>query len=83
MPKQRTGARFRLGEPIDSELADFCEALPSASHTEIIRRAVSAYIRDFLSRNEGVREDYERLRRARREGRVSNVRVINGSKTED
>jgi hypothetical protein len=47
------------------EPADFSEALPSASHTEIIRRAVSAYIRDFLNRNEGVREDYEQLRRAR------------------
>jgi hypothetical protein len=80
MPKPRTGARFNLGDPVDGELVDFCEAMIGAAHTEVIRRAVSAFIQAELSRNPGIRERYEALRRARREGIGGNVRLIKPDK---
>jgi len=59
--------RYRLGEPSRTELQDFCEAMFGADQSKVIRAAVSAFISAELDRNEGVRERYEELRRARRE----------------
>ncbi len=54
MPKEAsTGSRFRLGEPWDTELGAFCAAVIDADRTKVVRRAVSAYIRQFISENDG------------------------------
>jgi hypothetical protein len=68
--------RYRLGEPIDGELADFCLAMLEAKQSAVIRAAVAAFIKAELSRNEGVRERYEALRRAKREKIAPNLRVL-------
>lgn len=68
--------RYRLGDPVDGELADFCAAMLEAKQSAVIRAAVSAFILAELARNEGVRQRYEELRRARREKTAPNVRLI-------
>ena len=72
--------RYRLGDPIDGELADFCMAMLEAKQSAVIRAAVSAFIKVELSRNDGVRERYEELRRLRREKAAPNVRLIQPAK---
>lgn len=79
--RQRDGervepGRYRLGDPVDGELADFCAAMFDAKQSSVIRAAISAFIKAELDRNEGVRERYEELRRARRERLAPNVRLI-------
>lgn len=49
MARHSTGARFRLGEPLDSDLADFCAANWDSSATSVIREAVRAFIDARLS----------------------------------
>jgi hypothetical protein len=74
--------RYRLGEPGRTELQDFCEAMFGADQSKVIRAAVAAFIRAELDRNEGVRERYEALRRARREHNGTTPRLVkseNGS----
>jgi hypothetical protein len=68
--------RYRLGDPVDGELSDFCAAMLDAKQSSVIRAAVSAFIKAEIDRNEGVRERYEELRRARREKLAPNVRLI-------
>ena len=68
--------RYRLGEPGRTELQDFCEAMLGADQSKVIRAAVAAFIRAELERNEGVRERYEALRRARRERNGTTPRLV-------
>ena len=72
----RAGARFRPGEPRDGELAEFCAAMFDASQSTVIAAAVSAFINAELAKNEGIRERYEKLGRARREGTATKVHLI-------
>lgn len=72
--------RYRLGEPTRTELQDFCEAMLGADQSKVIRAAVAAFIRVELDRNEGVRERYEALRRARRERNGNGLRVVKSEK---
>lgn len=57
-----TGSRFKLGEPWDTDLAAFCRAVVDADRTKVVKRAVRAYIDQFIAENDGVRRDYERYR---------------------
>ena len=68
--------RYQLGDPIDDELEDFCKAMLDAKQSAVMRAAVSVFIKAELARNEGVRERYEELRRARRERSAPNLHVI-------
>jgi hypothetical protein len=68
--------RYRLGEPGRTELQDFCEAMFGADQAKVIRAAVAAFIHAELDRNEGVRERYEALRRARRERNGTIPRLV-------
>jgi hypothetical protein len=72
--------RYRLGDPIDGELEDFCKAMLDAKQSVVIRAAVSAFIKAELDRNEGIRQRYEALRRARREKTAPNLHVIKPEK---
>lgn len=67
MARPSTGARFRLGAPIDDDLADFCAASWNASQTEVIREAVKTYIEQQLVQNEGLQERFASARRKRLE----------------
>jgi hypothetical protein len=57
-----TGSRFHLGEPWDTELSAFCAAVIDIDRTKVARRAISAYIKQFVAENEGIRKEYERIR---------------------
>jgi hypothetical protein len=75
-PQKIEPDRYRLGEPSRTELQDFCEAMFGADQSKVIRAAVAAFIRAELDRNEGVRERYEALRRARRERNGAAPRLV-------
>ena len=51
-----------------------------ADQAKVIRAAVVAFIRTELDRNEGVRERYEALKRARRERNGTMPRLIKPEK---
>jgi hypothetical protein len=72
--------RYRLGEPGRTELQDFCEAMFGADQSKVIRAAVATFISAELDRNEGVRERYETLRRARRERNGNIPRLVKSEK---
>lgn len=60
--KSSTGNRFNLGDPWDTDLNAFCAALLGVDRTKVARQAISDYIREFIAKNDGVREEYERQR---------------------
>ena len=44
MAKTKTGSRYRLGEPLASDLAAFCEASDGTLEIRVIRNALRHYI---------------------------------------
>jgi hypothetical protein len=76
-----TGSRLDLDEPLASEFADFLAAHHTASVKAVLHKAVRAFIDADLARNQGVREEFEALRRARRERNGANVHLIRSEKT--
>jgi hypothetical protein len=72
--------RYRLGDPGRTDLQDFCEAMLGADQSKVIRAAVGEFIRAELNRNEGVRERYEALKRARRERNGTIARLVRPEK---
>lgn len=64
--KRKTGARFNLGEPWDSKLADFCAAHFSGSATEVVRSALDFFIPAHLEKNRAAAEKFEELQTARK-----------------
>jgi hypothetical protein len=60
--KSSSGTRFNLGEPWDTDLNAFCAAVLDIDRTKVARKAIAAYIRQFLSENEGVSREFERIR---------------------
>jgi len=75
-----TGSRLNLDEPLRSEFADYLAAKDDASPKTVIHRAIRAYMDADLKANAGIRERYEQLRSARREGR-NGLRVVRPEKT--
>lgn len=63
--RRTTGSRLRLGEPIASELADFCAVNYEIDEIKVIREAVAEHIHRKLSENEGMRREYEAQRKRR------------------
>jgi len=74
--KSSAGFRLNLGEPWESDLADFCEAHHGASATKVIRNALRMMIDAELSRDEGTRERFEDARRRRLGGLDPKVTVL-------
>src|SRR5436309_13895010 len=65
MAKLSTGARFNLGEPWDSDLADFLAAHFGASATEVVRVALRAFINDQLAKDPESKKRFDEARRKR------------------
>ena len=59
MALKTTGARHRLGEPVSSNLAAFCEANLGTAEIKVIREAVQFYIDYRTSREPELRDRYE------------------------
>jgi hypothetical protein len=64
--RSTTGSRYRLGEPLATELADFCAVNYGIDEIKVIRKAVVEHIQRQLEENAGMRREYE----ARRKGRL-------------
>jgi hypothetical protein len=47
--KEKGGFRLDLGEPLESDLTDFCAANYKGSKTEVIREALEEHIQQRLS----------------------------------
>ena len=72
-----TGARHRLGEPLSADLADFCAINYGVDEIKVIRKAVAEHIERQLAANEGMRDQFEELRRKRlREARNGTLRSV-------
>jgi hypothetical protein len=68
MPKEtrkRGGFRLELGEPLASDLADFCTANYNGSQTEVIREALSEHIQGRLAREPVIKARFEAARERR------------------
>lgn len=74
--RRTTGSRFKLGEPFDEMLDDFCAAHFNASATEVMRQALSHFIRAELDANMGMKERYDAARQRRLTGADANVAAI-------
>ena len=71
-----TGSRLDLDEPLAGEYEDFLKAHHTASSKDVLHKAIRAFIDADLARNYGVREEYEALRRARRERSGQNIWLV-------
>ena len=69
-------ARLKLGEPLASDLADFCAANFDAPQMGIVRRAVERFIKDHLDNDLAMRRRYEDARKARLSGKDGNLRLL-------
>ena len=58
--------RPELGEEVTGMIEDFCIAHHEANATEVVRKAVKAFIPVDTARNEGVKLVYEALQEVRR-----------------
>ncbi len=74
--RSTTGSRLDLDEPLRSEFADYLSAKDDAAVKTIVHRAIRAYMKADLDANQGLKERYEELRRLRRNGGATNVRLI-------
>ena len=69
MAKASKDARNQLGEPLATDLQDFCAAHFNCPTVEVIRRAVREYIDRRLEEKEE-RERFEQARRNRLAGKA-------------
>lgn len=67
---------IELGEPLGSDLADFCAAHYNAPEREIIRVALTAYIRDRLEAEPEVKKRFDEARRKRTGATENKIRLI-------
>lgn len=82
MAKKTTGSRFNLGEPLDTDLADFCEAHYGAPEVRVIREALRLFIDGRLAAEPELRKRFEEARRKRLGALAEqeNVVVLGGSR---
>ena len=64
----KRGFRLVLGEPLWSDLIDFCKASYDLPKTRVVRQALREHIDRSLSENPSLRARYETARRDRLEG---------------
>lgn len=76
-----SGSRLDLDEPLASEFADFLTAHHTASGKAVLHKAIRAFIDNDLAKNQGVREEYEALRRSRRDRNGKTIHLIRPEKT--
>ena len=74
--KQTTGGRLNLGEPLASELADFCKIHYDAPAINVVRQAVRDHIERRLEESPALKERYEKRRKRRIEGKNAKLTVV-------
>ena len=73
--KPKSG-RIQLGNPLQNDLADFCEAHYGVPQINIVRRAVIAFIAERLAAEPEMKERYEAARKERLGQAESNIHII-------
>jgi len=63
MARKSTGSRYRLGEPLSSDLAAFCEALLGTGEIRVIREALRTYMDQRLTAEPELRRRYDVARK--------------------
>jgi hypothetical protein len=76
MAKKTTGSRLQLGEPLASDLADFCEAHYGAPEIRIIREALRLFIDAQLAAEPKTRKRFQAARDMRLAQSGGNVVVL-------
>ena len=71
-----TGKRASYGAEIDGLLADYQAVVHNAPEREIVRDAIRHFIAYQLSQNEGIRLQYEDLRRKRLAAERTGLQVV-------
>jgi hypothetical protein len=79
-PSDRPCARFNLGEPWDSDLADFLVAHFGASATDVVRIALRAFIDDQLAKDPESKKRFDEARRKRLGLNGDKIRLLPTSK---
>jgi hypothetical protein len=74
------GSRLKLGEPLASELADFCAAAWGAPEINIVRVALESFMRERLAKEPELRERYEDARKKRLGARADKIRLLHPEK---
>ena len=71
-----TGTRASYGAEIDALLDDYRQVVHRASEKDVVRDAIKHFIAHQLSRNEGLREEFEELRRKRLAAERAGLKII-------
>jgi hypothetical protein len=79
MGAKSKGSRHKLGEPLTSDLADFCVASWGAPEKEIIKAALTDFIERRLTMEPELRKRFEEAREARL-GEQRKLTVLKGGK---
>lgn len=74
--KPTTGSRYKLGEPYDSLLADYCAANYGASRIQVIREAVNEVVNQRLEQDSVMRERFKKERERRTGKRRGNLETV-------
>ena len=64
MPQKFKGSKIPLGEPLTTQLMDFCAANYNAAALEVIRESVREHI-EWRLKNPEMKERFERARQER------------------
>lgn len=76
--KTTTGSRYKLGEPYDSLLADYCAANYGAPRIQVIREAVQEVILARLKSDPVMNERFKHEREKRTGKRRGNLEAVTG-----
>jgi hypothetical protein len=75
MPRRSNDGRLKLGDPLATELADFCAANYGAPEIEIIREALREHLARRLGEPE-MRKRVEEARKRRLEGAGKPIKLV-------
>lgn len=76
MAYKKTGDRYRLGEPLNTEIAAFSDALSRAPEIQIIREALREHMARRLASEPELRRRYEKALKDRMGAAGENIVVM-------
>jgi hypothetical protein len=76
MKQRTTGSRLNLGEPLDSDLSDFCVAHFNAPAINIVREAIRELMERRLASEPEMRKRFEEARKTRLKAQRGHIQVV-------
>lgn len=80
MARPSSDAKFQLGEPWASKLADFCAANYNAPQKDVIREALDQHIDGRLASEPLLKVRYEEARKKRQQKPDAKIHVLGSGK---